>query len=1011
MDWKNGNEWKIDSRMKEEIEEQIEALAASYVPEWHFDRENPDIGSALGKIFAGQMEGNIGKYNQVLDRYHTEFVDMLGVSLLPARPSAATVLFKLVKDTIPGVEIRKGTKLLAETEDEDNQIIFETQHPLYVTNSTLEYAFMTIGEDGRIVPLKGGFLSPSLVEGDAVPEEEQEPSEESGLKAFRLFGKKKRGIEKNALLFYHPTAMDVEDSDIYMKMKGGKRLLQGICKGAFECLYFAQEGFLPVTGLKLFDEETMVFQKEKPCRKTKLGGRDYSLLAIVAKGPVKESISIGGVWASSSGMPIPAESVGNGSTDFDVDSFEPFGDTLSLFQECYIGCDAYFRKAGALIELSFDVSYLEHPLLDTKQEEDNGWKIIKRRPRTAWKGAVADARAEEVSFEYFNGIGWKKLRCMKEARRIFADGQEGHYGISFLCPEDWEEAGAGAYQGRCIRMQLLKADDCYMRPCIHHYPKITGLRISFSFEGHYMEPERLIAVAGTRKYDLTAKAKKGEELLAFQRSGYRDDALYLGFTKKLESGPVSLLFQMEEGVRFEGSRCRFEYSSMKGFRQMKVLDHTAGMSRSGTVMFMPQADMHAAVLEGKKAYWIRISRMEEGAGLKEETLPIIKDICFNAVLATNVETREEEDFYLEESVPGMTVDLGIPNILDLDLWVNEKGSLSSAQMRSLLERMPRQVRAEYDMMGNFSAFYVKWQEAGQLSAPPSKRCYLLDRMNSRLVFGDGISTKLPKVLDDVAFKALIRCCNGSAGNVEAGRISEAMGSLMFVEEVRNPVKAYGGSSIESLGSALKRGANILKSRRRLVSVDDYIQEILGFSDTIDKVRCVVGRTIHGEERESAVTFVVLLKDFAAGSYSFHNVAGALKSHLLEACELTVAPKELHIVEPIFASVSVDVWAEVSRADDSFEIQGLLSEALEEYLDPVGSESSGGWEIGAMPLRSQLLMSLSVLKGRVAIRKMTATVQYTDQCGIHETDLEDLKENPFLVCRNGKHHVNIMLSGK
>ena len=41
---KNWNEWKIDKRYREDLENRIEELASSYVHEWHFDRENPDIG-------------------------------------------------------------------------------------------------------------------------------------------------------------------------------------------------------------------------------------------------------------------------------------------------------------------------------------------------------------------------------------------------------------------------------------------------------------------------------------------------------------------------------------------------------------------------------------------------------------------------------------------------------------------------------------------------------------------------------------------------------------------------------------------------------------------------------------------------------------------------------------------------------------------------------------------------------------------------------------------------------
>ena len=74
----------LDSRTRLDIEKRIQELAASYVPEWNFDMENPDIGGVIAKLYAAQMEGNIERYNQVLEKYHTEFVNMLGITLLPS---------------------------------------------------------------------------------------------------------------------------------------------------------------------------------------------------------------------------------------------------------------------------------------------------------------------------------------------------------------------------------------------------------------------------------------------------------------------------------------------------------------------------------------------------------------------------------------------------------------------------------------------------------------------------------------------------------------------------------------------------------------------------------------------------------------------------------------------------------------------------------------------------------------------------------------------------------------
>ena len=1004
---KNWNEWKIDKRSREDLENRIEELASSYVPEWHFDRENPDIGSVIAKIFADQMAGNLQRYNQVLEKYHTEFVNMLGISLLPPKPAAATVLMNLVRDTIEGVFVYKGTKLLADSGKDGEQIIFETSHNLYVTNSVLEAVFMTKGAQGKIIPLKGRFEPAKIVEDDFA---EEPVMEDAPLRPFRLFGSQEKGIEKNGLILYHSVVLDVEHNNIYVKLQGNEKLVEKIRDGQYRFYYLAEEGLIPVEETKvLSDRETVVLKKEKKNVRTKLEGQEYSLLALMAEEPVMENDSLSRIAVSSSGEKASAEFAGSGVTDFDPQSFDPFGDTLSLYQECFLGHDEYFSKAGAVICLEFDVSYREHRILNVTQGEDNQLKIIKRKPKAIWVDTAADSMVEEVSFEYFNGIGWKKLNAYQETRSLFAHRNEGRYELSFVCPDDWQETGIGAYQGRCLRLQVLKADNCYMRPCIHHYPHIGNLKISFSYESHYMEAERLISIVGTQKVDLTKAVKEGRPFAAFSRGNHARDALYLGFSRKMEAGPVSLLFQMEEGLRFEGTKCRFEYSTSKGFKQMKVLDYTVDMSRSGTVMFMPQADMHPVTLEGKKAYWIRISPVDAHKTQKDGALPVIKDICPNAVQVENIETRAEEDFYLEEPLPDMSVNLGVPYILDLDLWVNEKGKYSRQQMVQMMREHPDEVRAEYDILGEISSFYVRWQEADQLDDPPSRRSYMLDRMNSRLIFGDGIHSEIPRVLDDVAFKAVIRRCNGSEGNVAPGLINDSLENIMIVDQITNPVKAYGGSSIEDLYSALERGANILRSRRRLVSMEDYIQEIKSFSDTIDKVRCVVGKTIDGEEKDSGVTFVILLKDFAAGSYSFHSVSGRLKKHLMESCELTIAPGDFHIVEPIFVEVSVDIWAEVLQMDDSFEIQNLLQESLERYLNPISSQYGDGWEIGTMPKKTQLMMRLNVLKSKAVIKKMVAVVKYTDQQGTHEMDLEDMEESPFVICQSGRHKVNIMIS--
>ena len=42
----------------EEIMEEMQRRAASYVPEWQMDRKNPDIGTALAEVYA-RMFGRV----------------------------------------------------------------------------------------------------------------------------------------------------------------------------------------------------------------------------------------------------------------------------------------------------------------------------------------------------------------------------------------------------------------------------------------------------------------------------------------------------------------------------------------------------------------------------------------------------------------------------------------------------------------------------------------------------------------------------------------------------------------------------------------------------------------------------------------------------------------------------------------------------------------------------------------------------------------------------------------
>ena len=995
----------IDTRTEEDIMNEVVSLAKDYETGWAPDAENPDIGSALANIFAHEVAENIDRMNEIMDRYHTEFVNMLDISLLPAKPASSIVVCNLADDTIPGAGIPKGTKLLTDSEE---PIVFETEHGLYVTSSTLSSAFLADRETGAIVPLLGNFRNPELIPGEELLStytNTEGASNREELKPFTLFGES-GGIDRNVVVFYHPTVFDCENDDIYVRIEDGDELIEDIKEKRVRFAYLSDEGIKDYVYCELRDDgKTFVLRKYEPNRKINAGTEQYSMLLMVADRAPKESRRVKSIMFSAHGRPVAAENINNGSNDLDTDVFLPFTDTISLYDDCYICHDNYFSKAGARVKISFDLTLNEHKVSFTAEQVEESLKVIKRKPKTTTQEIPGDCFVEEIALEYFNGTGWKKLPTDTDQRGMFSsEDKAGRCEISFICPDDWVEQTTGPYEGRCIRIQVVKSENCYMRPCVHHFPTIKNLLVSYTYENHYVHAERAETIIGTSRREITSKLKAEEGYMTFLAGSYTEDALYLGFSKPMESGPISILFNLSDSLQYEGLKCRFEYVSSDGFKPMKVLDYTQEFTHSGVVMFIPPADMRPLVLEGRNAYWIRVVRSRLNDEEKYENLPFVENICLNAVQVSNIETRPTQSFFVEEVKPGMQFYLGVTHILDADVWVNEMGRHSRERMMTMLEEEPENVIMEQDSIGNITAFYRRWFETDRLETAENPRSYQLDRLYNRIVFGDGIKTWIPSVTDDEAIRCTVRCCNGRQGNVDVDRITEPQGYLMYIGSITNPIKAYGGSNIEDLDKALARGASELSSRRRLVTMRDYTRAIYAYSENIDQVKGIIGQTKIGEGKPGDLTFVLLMKDYMEGSYSFHRIVGGLTNYLLSRSEITVTEKYLHVVEPTFVELSVSVWINVINMDDSFEIQTLMQQALSEYLNPV---ESPGLTIGMLPRRSQLLMRLNSLKNKAIVKKSVVIAKYRDENGVHEMDLEDVKVTPFMIAKNGVHRVHIL----
>ena len=1017
--WKNSasNEYVIEKQNREDILKQIGRLAASYTPEWQFDQDNPDIGSVIALLFADGMEENLRRYNTLLERDYVELMNMLGISLRPAFPAHSVALMELSPNTIPGLKLKKGVKLMGGTEDQE-QLIFETAHSVYVTESRLRQIFMVSGKNGKVIPLLGSFPPVEYVDrttqNTALEDvtEEVETGEDFSLSEeisqaktypFRLFDFEKEGYGKYGLLFYHSYLFDVQDSQIIMRISGAPELVREIARGQYTISYYGASGFEPVQDVRILENEYVSFRKQGECGKITENGETYSVLLLEPVKIPEKSVMVSYIGFSSTGDEREPELVWNGTTEMETKQFLPFGERLGLYAELYIGQDEYFSKQGAKITVDFDLDFETYLASIPRQQEEAELKIIKKKPKKDILGAPAEIYADEVAIEYYNGIGWRGLVTDTPVKHLFGNDKSRHCKISFVCPEDMKVLETGGYQGRCIRMQITRSDNCYYQPALHHYPVISNMKISYSYEENFEKPQKIYSYQGSRRRELSVAMEENPMVPVFSNSRYQDTALYLGFDKKMEDGPVSLFIQTGDMEQVQLGRLTFSYSTREGFSRLKLTDHTEGLSHSGTLMFMPPTDMAKRTLEGQEAYWIKIT--DEKGHLEQHPLqrPTICNIQINAVEVDNIDTMTEDAYYIDVFGPNMEFALNAKNILSLDLWVNETGLFSESEMRRMLAEDPEHTKAEYSFLGEIEEFYVKWKEVDNFDrSTAGDRHYMVDRMNSRLYFGDGVHVQIPRNTSGTAFKVIIKRCDGELANVEIGQITDSLSGMMFVDRIYNPIQAYGGTKMETVEEALRRGTSLLSTRNRLISALDYEREVLSVSRQIVQTKVITGQKKDGSTLPGAVSIVILMEDYQNGEHSFLHMKQRLRKHLLTRCELSVMEKELEIVEPIFVAISVEAWVKVLEGEDSFEVQQNLHHVLEEYLDPV---KNSGWDIGRMVKKPQIELRLNMEKGKVLLRRLMVTAKYQDEKGQHEVDLEKMSANPYVLVTSGKHKIH------
>ncbi len=934
----------------------------------------------------------------------------MNAKLLPSIPASGYITFGLAGEEAEGTAVKAGAQLVADVESEESgRLIFETVNDVYVTSSRLEKIYGVSGRQDVI----------SQVYEREIFEQSRTP--------FYLFDFNGENLQEHALYFCQKGALSISQGawieigfvPYYQKEIGEEILQSFLDERIARWEYLAEDGYREFDGSKLQDGKLLFFKSERQpafALGEENGIENYWIRCVVKEIRPFQDLILDQMNISSQGTGLLPDSVIGAGMEENLQEFFPFGEKMFLFSDVYFASEEALTKKGALVRLNFNLNFIRIPIDLDLGDPNINWKLIMRR--SDFKPDMEyDITIEDVIWEYYNGQGWARLFPDNACRDTFSTGQGtmGQYrSIEFICPEDMEKILIGATDSCFIRCRVLKLNNLYKTKGFYVTPLIEGPYFAYEYTRGAVLPDDLYTVNNlTQEAYQAGDLRDGSRFFRpFQTVEDERSALYLGFTKPPEEGPVKLLFSLKDAMQEKPPRLVWEYYGQQGWTALNCVDETENLRKTGIVTFMGARDFRRQVLWAEDLYWIRVIDVEERYNDPRNPLqlPRVKGLHLNTTQIVHLETRTEELFSIEPQEENYSCKLLYPNVQEIEVQVDEAETGEGLLLRQLCNK--DDLTLVRDESGRMQEAWVRWKEVEDFAlSGPDDRHYQVDRNEGRIFFGNGINGRIPPAGDADRIRAAYRTGGGKAGNLAEGLINKSNLSIGFVSEIANPENTSGGCDQETLQEALDRSAAALRHGSRGVTARDYESLAMEASRNIWKAKCFAGYNENGLREPGSVTLVILQKDFQQG----RNFFGKLKEQVFQYVSAHISGNILdlnrfYVIEPNFLELSVKVELSVKDFNLVFQVKEQVEKRLAEFIHPMTGNFDGkGWEIGVIPNRTQLLNSLKGVEGVSFLKNVMVSAYTEGKFGRMEADLDADRDRLFALPVSGRHEVLITVA--
>jgi len=453
------------------------------------------------------------------------------------------------------------------------------------------------------------------------------------------------------------------------------------------------------------------------------------------------------------------------------------------------------------------------------------------------------------------------------------------------------------------------------------------------------------------------------------------DALYFGFEEPLDHHYIALdMHCLRAGglnIIPESPPLAWQAWTAHGWAEAELEDDsTGGMSYSGQIrLHLPELDR--TEIQGIEAFWVRVQVTETKPGQRPyATSPIIQDVQAatwgGTTIASHATTVTDEPLGRSDGSPGQVFRLENTPVL------------------------PRAEGERVEIWQSGMEDWEPWTEVEDFSASgPEDKHYTLDSATGEIRFGPALRQRdgsirrygaVPPRGADIRFSRY-RYGGGVIGNVRAGAITELKSAIAYVDRVSNRKPARGGLDQETLEHAMFRARNLLRSRSRAVTPEDFeFLTLDAFRGEIARVRCLQARPVGAAEAETrpgqvyVIVIPYLPEDEATRYIPLARLA--LSDDLRERIvrfldERRLLTTRLDVRPAGYKRVRVHAQVVGRPGVDEQRLERDIISALELFINPLkGGPEGTGWPFGRELYLSDLYACIQKVDGLLNVQDIT-----------------------------------------